>query len=278
MTDNNIMKCQKAGHMNQKYLYLNFSATSKQNLLICPICISQEQFIQISENKKIPQNLLIDQILDNKVSSHEILGWPPIQEEKNKQIFQESQNFLKQIGNQQGSLLNFFKDKIGTFEIDNQNQKIIFKKENSRFSKFVYSDKLQQDQNYHLRLKLDLANQVANTDLGFIFTNQEYKNTDLFGFNYRMYPFYKQNKAYGQGRYLLYMMEGKQFFEFFQDNQTVVNFVFNIEKCLFEIYDDQKIFYMKAEVTQKINYQNLIFMIGFQQEKQNKDVQIQFLN
>ncbi|KRX09896.1 hypothetical protein PPERSA_05288 [Pseudocohnilembus persalinus] len=393
MVEKSNMQCQKDGHQSLKFLYLNMSSDNKEDLFLCPICISQ----QLTNKKEISQiNLFIKHLKNDQVNNENLFGWPPIQDENHQKIYQIHQSNLKEFGQKNEHLFNYLKKKIndfydnyqkqiiqeiqqkqkqtilqlenicnnfqnfdeefiniqeiikqfdikdfrekfqefqqkkididqffdfkqqqnakvynndeiynslkaqqqnleklkkdleiefakideatdpfkkyqpnlkimpkkqqylkfyksncnshnndGQFEIDNDQQLIKF---NSNQRTYIYSENLQQQQEYHLRFTMDTKNRVQNIYLAFSLTSGvQKKSKDLFTDHY-VIIFNGNGNSYANGRE--FQVSGKQFKEFFKDNETILNVVFNIEKEMMEIYDDDRISY------QKLNFEN----------------------
>ncbi|KRX10737.1 hypothetical protein PPERSA_12358 [Pseudocohnilembus persalinus] len=115
MAEQSLLQCKKEGHKNQKYILFNMSSENKEKLFTCPVCISQNYFEQKEILSKEQKTLLIDELLNNQVKDENIYGWPPIQDEKHSQIYYNHQNFIKEYGLENETILNFFKVKINEF-------------------------------------------------------------------------------------------------------------------------------------------------------------------
>ncbi|KRW98200.1 hypothetical protein PPERSA_07009 [Pseudocohnilembus persalinus] len=115
MADKSTMQCKKEGHKNQKFMYMNMSSQNKDNLFLCPICVSQKYFELEQIQQKKQKTLLIDELMKDYEKSKDLFGWPPIQEEKHIQIHQNHTDFIKLYNLQNGTVQNFFTKKIENF-------------------------------------------------------------------------------------------------------------------------------------------------------------------
>ncbi|KRW99294.1 hypothetical protein PPERSA_07066 [Pseudocohnilembus persalinus] len=118
MTEQTLLHCRKQNHKELKFIFLNFSSESEENLFYCPICITKEQFQKYNDNLQNTNVLILDQIQNMEINQENIVGWPPIRDKYNEQIYQDSLKFLKDYGSDYSSIVNILKDKILNFYDD----------------------------------------------------------------------------------------------------------------------------------------------------------------
>ncbi|KRX06199.1 hypothetical protein PPERSA_06081 [Pseudocohnilembus persalinus] len=183
---------------------------------------------------------------------------------------QQQLKFYKSDFGQQNSLK-------GILEINNDARTIKFKKNQWWF--YIYSENLQQKKDYHLRFTMDTKNNQEDIYLAFSLTSGDQKNSKELETDHYVRVFNYNSNSYAKGGEV--QVEGKQnFFEFFKDNQTILNVVFNIENKMLEIYDDDRISY------QRLNFKNnsnnfdewilgIRYCLG---NNNNQDISIQFID
>ncbi|KRX02719.1 hypothetical protein PPERSA_01836 [Pseudocohnilembus persalinus] len=128
----------------------------------------------------------------------------------------------------------------GNFEVDNEMRTLKFMHDQWQF---IYSDILKKNKKYHLKFKIDFKNNVKNQFLTFSLTSDRHKDSKNLETDNSVRIFNGQGNSGENGGDFL--QEGKQFYEFFKDNQTIINLVFNISEQYMEFYDNQKIAYQK---------------------------------
>ncbi|KRX01825.1 hypothetical protein PPERSA_00535 [Pseudocohnilembus persalinus] len=178
-----------------------------------------------------------------------------IKEQFNKQqLIQESFNQLKQdIQNSISTFndyefpikeqirLKFYKSNYNnisnSFVITPDNKQITFNNQNTDYYKQVYSDILEKQKTYHIKIRIDAKGTIQNQYFFFGIDASQRKDQCFGNTNY-LYAFYQGNNT--QGSYN-FKKEGQynRFEDFFRDNQTILNLVFNISKKQFEMNDDQ---------------------------------------
>ncbi|KRX05470.1 hypothetical protein PPERSA_04507 [Pseudocohnilembus persalinus] len=138
----------------------------------------------------------------------------------------------------------------GNFEIDNNARTIKF--QTNSHSTCIYSENLEREKEYHLRFTMDTKNNPNNIALAFSLTSGNEKNQKNLAKDHYIRVFNQNYNSYASGGE--FQVEGKKnFYEFFKDNQTIINVVFNIDKKFMEIYDDDKISYQRLTFNKNIN-------------------------
>ncbi|KRW99283.1 hypothetical protein PPERSA_07055 [Pseudocohnilembus persalinus] len=167
----------------------------------------------------------------------------------NQNSIQKLFNFYKNSYNNQNNSNNF--------EVENDNR--IIKFNNNNYS-CIYSENLRKDKKYHLQFKIDFKNHVQNMLLHFSLTSEKDKETkDLYKENV-ITIFNQQNQSEATGGE--FQKQGKEFYEFFNDNQTIINLVFNIQEKYMELYDDEKVSYQRLSLKSE-NIENWILGIMY---------------
>ncbi|KRX05469.1 hypothetical protein PPERSA_04506 [Pseudocohnilembus persalinus] len=164
----------------------------------------------------------------------------------------------------------------GNFEIDNEARTIKF-----QINKWtcIYSENLEQENEYHLRFTMDTKNNQKNIYLAFSLTSGDQKNSKDLKTDHYVRVFNWSSNSFASGGE--FQVEGRQnFHEFFKDNQTVMNLVFHIDKKLMEIYDDDRISYQRLNFSNNINnYDEWILGISYYLDLNNQqEVDIYFQN
>ncbi|KRX10833.1 hypothetical protein PPERSA_12184 [Pseudocohnilembus persalinus] len=164
----------------------------------------------------------------------------------------------------------------GNFEVDNDARTIKFNI--CQYNAYIYSDNLQQQNEYHLRFTMDTKKNLKNIYLAFSLTSAELKDQKtLEKDNCVRVFYYNLNSQASDGDF---QVKGKKnFFEFFENNQTIMNVVFNIKMKMMEIYDDDKISYQRLNFNKNKNFDQWI--LGISQglnSNVSDEVSIQFID
>ncbi|KRX00493.1 hypothetical protein PPERSA_03226 [Pseudocohnilembus persalinus] len=202
MAEQSLMQCKKEGHKNQKFILFNMSSENKEKLFTCPICISQNYFKKKETIQKEQTTLLIDELLNEQVKDENIFGWPPIQDEKHSQIYYNHQNYIKEYGLENGTILNFFKIKINEFygkllqeiqqEIQNQKKNTTIWLENYYQNQFQNSNTDQELKNIQeIIQKFEIKNfrekfqefEKKKIDIDQLFDYKQEQNNNTFNNN-----------------------------------------------------------------------------------------------
>ncbi|KRW98201.1 hypothetical protein PPERSA_07010 [Pseudocohnilembus persalinus] len=214
MADKSIMQCKKEGHKNQKFMFLNMSSENKEELMVCPICIQQKYL----DKKDIPsqknqKTLLIDELMNDQVNDNQLVGWPPIQEEKHIQIHQNHTDFIKQYNLENGTVQNFFTKKIEDFyeklefdilkEIKKQKKNTIIWLENYYQNNFQNLTTEQEQKNIQeIIQKFDIKNfkekfqefEKQKINIGQLFDYKQEQNNNIYNNNQLYESLEKQYK------------------------------------------------------------------------------------
>ncbi|KRX09763.1 hypothetical protein PPERSA_02635 [Pseudocohnilembus persalinus] len=218
--------------LNQKVNQFNQQITLNNNII-------QQQIINIQQPAQNNNN--------NNNNNHNINQ--NINPNNNKNIQQYPMNFYKSQDqcNSQNEI-----------QITNNSRKIEFDNKSSKAKK-IYSQSLDKEKTYHLKIKIDLQGSKKSY-LDFRLISSEEKDSDWFGYNYLFINDSQGNC--GSNNYQNLTKQGIKFSEFMEDNKTVFNVVFNYQDKLFEVYDDEK----KAQLIQIIDWQKTKqdFVFGIQ--------------
>ncbi|KRX01645.1 hypothetical protein PPERSA_03729 [Pseudocohnilembus persalinus] len=122
------------------------------------------------------------------------------------------------------------------FQILENNRKISFLPKNT-VRKFVYSEKLNKNKQYHMKLRITSMTKMINQKIFFGIGSEQQRNQDLTQFNF-IQAFNLNGEIMGSGN-LQKVGEQNKFVDFFKDNKTVLNVVFDIQNKKFEVYDDE---------------------------------------
>ncbi|KRX01831.1 hypothetical protein PPERSA_00541 [Pseudocohnilembus persalinus] len=182
---------------------------------------AQEQIKQQFKKQQEIQELFnqLKQELDDsllKYNQHEF----PIKEQINLNLFKSN-----------------YKNIPNSFTITPDNKQITFDNQNTDYYKQVYCDILEKQKTYHIKIRIDAKGTIKNQYIFFGIDTQQKKDKQLNNTNY-LYAFHQNSNTSGSKNF---KKEGQynRFNEFFRDNQTILNIVFNINKKQFEMFDDQ---------------------------------------
>ncbi|KRX10831.1 hypothetical protein PPERSA_12182 [Pseudocohnilembus persalinus] len=198
----------------------------------------------------------------------------------NIQIIMKQQ---QQPQKQQQQQLKFYKSDYGQdsnqgkFEVDNDARTIKFK--TSNYYTYIYSENLQQQKEYHLRFTMDTKNKQKNIYLVFSLTSADQKNSKDLRTDHCVWVFNHNSNSSAKGGD--FQVEGKKnLCEFFKDNLTIMNVVFNIEKKMMEIYDDDRVSYQRLNFNNNNkNFDEWIFGITYGLDNNiSEEVSIQFID
>ncbi|KRX02100.1 hypothetical protein PPERSA_03162 [Pseudocohnilembus persalinus] len=279
------MSCPKQEHDEQPYIFFKFSE-QKNEILQCMYCSLEDL------NKKIA----IDQLLNQPI--WKIKNFPPLKDQKEdvkikkilenctkEEIKKFKETILSDIDLYYEKIINdllngiaqskkyskeqfekYFqfveideiynieplKNSIKTIEFDNQTYNV----------KLIYSQSLDKEKTYHLKMKIDFQGSKTSF-LSFNLISSKEKDFDWCGCNYLVLNNSQGNCESGNSKNLT--KQGINFSEFMEDNKTVFNVVFNYQDKLFEVYDDEKKAYLKFKINQQQTKQDFVFGIFFNQ-------------
>ncbi|KRX01830.1 hypothetical protein PPERSA_00540 [Pseudocohnilembus persalinus] len=233
--------------------------------------INIDQFFQFhqSENEVFKHNNLVDQI-DNLMT-------------KQMEIDQQFQRLKEEIDNPLSILQKYefiikkqinlgfqksnYKNQSNNFHIAQDNKKIIFNAQSYYNKKQVYSKILEKQKNYHIKIRIDTKGTIKNQGFFFGINTQQIKDQAMNKTNC-IYAFIKESYIIGSQHL---KREGilNTFTEFFKDNETVLNIIFNINKKQFEIFDDQNL--LKVSIELKDVSEPVFYIVNLQyQQVQNE--------
>ncbi|KRX08595.1 hypothetical protein PPERSA_01848 [Pseudocohnilembus persalinus] len=163
----------------------------------------------------------------------------------------------------------------GKFEVDNDARTIKFK--TIGYDTCIYSENLQREKEYHLRFKVDTKNNLQNIHLAFSITSGDKKNSKSLLKDHYVCLFNRNYDSCAEGGE--FQVKGLQYYLFFKDKKTVMNVVFNIEKQMMEIYDDDRICYQKLTFDKDRKFDEWILGIYYYQWSGcYSEVDIQFID
>ncbi|KRX08592.1 hypothetical protein PPERSA_01845 [Pseudocohnilembus persalinus] len=194
---------------------------------------------------------------------------------KTQQQYKQQQQQKKQ---QQLKLYKSDYDKTyneGNFEIDNDARTIKLKTNGQKT--YIYSENLKREKEYHLRFTMDTKNNFKNIRLAFSLTSGNEKNSKNLETDHYVRLINYMSNSFAEGGE--FQVIGKKFKQFFKDNETIVNLVFNIENKMMEIYDDNRFSYQKLIFDEDEKFDEWILGIFYYQRYSNySEVNIQFID
>ncbi|KRW99975.1 hypothetical protein PPERSA_00142 [Pseudocohnilembus persalinus] len=243
----------------------NFEDENKFN-----IAINQEK-IQ-NEVQNLIQNLKVQ--LDEKIGifKERIV----INTETIKKYKQEIQNVQQEIplqnrGNQQQ--IQFFKsnhkyNQKQEIQIKNNSRRIEIDNKTIQQIKQVYSEGLEKNRRYHFKIKINF-HQAKKQILAFYMLGSNDKDNSWGGQNYILINNFNGDCFAVNGEREI--VEGQRFSDFWEDDVSILNVVFNYQEKLFEVYDDQRKGYVKNIINQNlINGDKVMLGIEFFQNYKSK--------
>ncbi|KRX03275.1 hypothetical protein PPERSA_03390 [Pseudocohnilembus persalinus] len=159
-----------------------------------------------------------------------------------------------QIMNLNSKYIQFYKsfspDNVqDEIKITNKSRRIEIDNKTKLEIKCIHSMNLVKNMKYHIKMKINF-HQVKKQDVTFYLKGSNYQkqNTDITNKNYiYISDEYGQTGAYNnEGN----IVQGKNFIDFWQNDETILNVVFDYNEKLFEIYDDQRQGYVKIIIDQ----------------------------
>ncbi|KRX03816.1 hypothetical protein PPERSA_04611 [Pseudocohnilembus persalinus] len=138
-----------------------------------------------------------------------------------------------------------YKDEIKIENKENNTQILKFDCQSIGRPKQVYSQPLDKNKTYHLKIKFNLFNQKQQF-LSFNLLGSENKDIQWYGQNYIGMAHYS-----GARNTIKQFKKGQNFYDFFENDQTVFNIIFNFNQKLLKIYDDENRGEIQAVIDQK---------------------------
>ncbi|KRW99970.1 hypothetical protein PPERSA_00137 [Pseudocohnilembus persalinus] len=127
--------------------------------------------------------------------------------------------------------------------------------------KYVYSEGLEKNRTYHFKMKINFQESLEY-NLGFVLLGLNDKDNGWGGQNYIFINDINRNCGAGNGEREI--VEGQRFSDFWEDDVSILNVVFNYQEKLFEVFDDQRKGYVKNVINQNIiNGDKLVLGIDF---------------
>ncbi|KRX02779.1 hypothetical protein PPERSA_02269 [Pseudocohnilembus persalinus] len=158
-----------------------------------------------------------------------------------------------------------------TFQISKNSKKIKFLNQvNNQCPKQIYSEILDPNRTYIIKLRINTFEKINNQYLIFGINNQEFKDQQMANKNF-ITAFHQNNNISGSSIIKKTGNSYNKFCDFFTDNKTVLNIVFNVNKLLFEIFDDENL--LKTSIICK-NVENPVFFLWCNQTYTSNDVEI----
>ncbi|KRX01826.1 hypothetical protein PPERSA_00536 [Pseudocohnilembus persalinus] len=157
-----------------------------------------------------------------------------------------------------------------SFTIAPDNKKISFNNQYVGYYKQVYSDILEKQQTYHIKIRIDAKGSMQNQSFYFGVNSQQNVDQQLYNTNY-LYAFHQNANSSGSKNF---KKEGQynRFNQFFKDNQTILNILFNISKQQFEMFDDQN--YLKCSIELQDIDEPIFYIVNHQTSSVQNDLYI----
>ncbi|KRX00389.1 hypothetical protein PPERSA_03610 [Pseudocohnilembus persalinus] len=284
------MSCPKQEHDEQPYIFFKF-CEQKNEILQCMFCNLEDPQV----NKKIAINQLLNQPI------WKIKNFPPLKDQKEdvrikkilesctkeeikkfkEKILSDIDLYYQKISNDlligiaqskkysKEQFEKYFQfvetDEIYNIEpLKNSIKRIEFDNK-SRDCKAIYSQSLDKEKTYHLKMKIDFeGSKISYLSLNLI--SFEQKDSGWGDCNFLIF----NDQQGGCGNYNSQNLtkKGINFSEFIEDNKTIFNVVFNYQDKLFQVYDDEKKTQLKLIIDEQITMQDFVFGIYFRQNGQ----------
>ncbi|KRX04426.1 hypothetical protein PPERSA_00195 [Pseudocohnilembus persalinus] len=203
------------------------------------IAISQEK-IQ-NEVKNLVENFQLQ--LDEKVEIFKekiIVNTEVIEKYKRKIENDQYEIPQKNSGNQ--LQIQFFKQNKPynpkqEIEILNNSRRIKIDNKTNEQHKQLYSEGLEKNRRYHFKMKINF-HQEKQQLLAFFLLGSNDKDNVWGDQNYILINNFNGDCGAGNGEREI--KEGQRFLDFWEDDVSILNVVFNYQEKLFEVYDDQR--------------------------------------
>ncbi|KRX04419.1 hypothetical protein PPERSA_00188 [Pseudocohnilembus persalinus] len=186
------------------------------------------------------------------------------------QDFQQEEAIQNQENQQQ---IQFFKSNYQDnqkqeIEILNNSRSIEIDNQTTYENKSVYSEGLEKNRKYHFKMKINF-NQAKYQELSFILLGSNDKDNYWGDQNCIFINDFQGDCGALNGEREI--KEGQIFKDFWENDVSVLNVVFNYQEKLFEVYDDQRKGYIKNVINQNsINGDKVVLGIQFFQNYQSK--------
>ncbi|KRW99976.1 hypothetical protein PPERSA_00143 [Pseudocohnilembus persalinus] len=242
----------------------NFEDENKFN-----IAINQER-IQ-NEVQNLIHNLKVG--LDEKIEDFKeriVIKTETIK--KQKEEIQDVQQEIPEQNRGNQKYIQFFKqnnqyNQKQEIEIKNNSRRIQIDKTTEQHKR-VYSEGLEKNRTYHFKMKINFHQAKKQASVIFLLGSND-KDNEWGGQNYILI-----NNIYGDffaGNRESEIKEGQRFDDFWEDDVSILNVVFNYQEKLFEVFDDQRKGYVKNVINQNIiNGDKVVLGIHFLQYQQSK--------
>ncbi|KRW99386.1 hypothetical protein PPERSA_02498 [Pseudocohnilembus persalinus] len=234
------------------------------------IAINQEK-IQ-NEVQNLIQNLKVQ--LDEKIGIFKkriVINTEAINIYKQEIQDVQQEIHLQNRGNQQQ--IQFFKSNYKYYqkqkiEIKNNSRRIEIDNKTIEQLKRVYSEGLEKNRRYHFKMKINF-HQAKKQELYFFLLGSNDKDNYWQGQNYIVINNFDGSCFALNGEREI--VEGQRFDDFWEDDVSILNVVFNYQEKLFEVFDDQRKGYLKNVIHQnKINGDKVVLGIDFFQNYYSK--------
>ncbi|KRW99974.1 hypothetical protein PPERSA_00141 [Pseudocohnilembus persalinus] len=195
----------------------------------------------------------------------------------NKEIKQEIQDVQQEIPlqnpeNQQS--IQFFRsshqnNKKLQIQIKNNSRRIEIDDKTIKQFKLVNSELLNKNRRYHFKMKINFHQQAKQQQLAFFLLGSNDKDNGWAGQNYIVINRFDGDcfAVYGEKK----IVEGQKFSDFWEDDVSILNVVFNCQEKIFEVFDDQRKGYVKNVINiNKINGDKIVLGVHFCQQYKSK--------
>ncbi|KRW99968.1 hypothetical protein PPERSA_00135 [Pseudocohnilembus persalinus] len=203
------------------------------------IAINQEK-IQ-NEVQNLVQNLNVQ--LDEKIGIFKeriVINTETIK--KYKQEIQNVQYEMPQQNRGNYQYIQFYKknhqdNPKQEIEIKNNSRRIEIDDKTNEEPKLVYSEGLEKNRKYHFKMKINF-HKSKKQFLSFALLGSNNKDNNWGNQNYIYINSFNSNCGAGNGEREI--KEGQGFSDFWEDDVSILNVVFNYQEKLLEVFDDQR--------------------------------------
>ncbi|KRW98142.1 hypothetical protein PPERSA_09082 [Pseudocohnilembus persalinus] len=225
--------------------------------------LKQKEILNQIENLKEQLNKKVD-IFQEKIQ----IKTDSVKNIQNQEKNNNSKNHQSQEMNNQQQIQFYNYEQNAEIEIKNNTRRIEIDNKTIKKVQKVISENLDKNKTYHFKMKINFHEQY-NQNIVFYLIGSNDKNTNWLSQNYIYINTSKG--ACGAACGVHKIVVGQRFADFWEDDKTILNLVFNYKEISFEIYDDQKKGYIKNVIDQnKIKGEQVVLGIRFWQNHCNK--------
>ncbi|KRW98143.1 hypothetical protein PPERSA_09083 [Pseudocohnilembus persalinus] len=240
-------KCEILLNLEEKQQEIQLQINNLKEQLTQKTDIFKQKIIINTEKIKAIQNQIIDRTNQQ----------PQIQQQLDQYQMQQQQNQQKI----QFCKSNYFLNPKNEIEITNNNKNnknihIHINSSQTKIKKLVHTQNLDYTKTYHIKLKINF-HQQDNQSIVFYLLNP--KNQDGKWTGQNLIYVNNNSKKCGALNGISKIILGQNFSEFWKDDETILNVVFNCQKQLFQIYDDQKKGFVQNFINQDLINQDVLF-------------------